>query len=207
MTGHATASRCVTSRWAATSTHAPVYQRATRQRAKIPGMLTMRPGSEEYGAFYAGYVGRVPDGALRARLEAQPAEYRDVLAGIDDDRAALPTAPGKWSLLDIVGHVADAERVFAFRLLWFARTAGTELPGFDQDAWVAQLSTQPRRLADLLADFEAVRHSTLTLLQTVPDEVAQRRGIANGTTLSVRALAWIIAGHAQHHLELLRELR
>lgn len=170
-------------------------------------MLAMRPRSDEYGAFYAGYIGRVPDGACRERLEAQPAEYRSLLAGIDDDRAALPVSPGKWSLHDILGHVADAERVFAFRLLWFARSDGAELPGFDQDAWVAQVARQPRTVASLLDDFEAVRRSTLTLLQSVPDEAADRKGVANGTSLSVRALAWIIAGHAQHHLEKLRELQ
>ena len=166
-------------------------------------MLAMRPRSDEYGAFYAGYIGRVADGEWRARLEAQPAEYRALLAGVDDDRAALPLAPGKWSLHDVIGHVADAERVFAFRLLWFARADGSELPGFDQDAWVARVSKQSRTLAGLLDDLQAVRQSTLTLLQSIPDEAADRRGVANGSAISVRALAWIIAGHAQHHLELL----
>lgn len=164
----------------------------------------MRPGSDEYGAFYAGYIARVPDGQWLSRLEAQPAEYRALLDGVDDDRAALPLAPGKWSLLDVMGHVADTERVFAFRLLWFARADVSELPGFDQDAWVEQVKAHPRPLAWLLDDFEAVRQSTLTLLRSLPDEAADRRGVANGSPMSVRALAWMIPGHAQHHLDALR---
>lgn len=163
----------------------------------------MRPGADEYGEFYAGYIARVPDGQWLARLEAQPAEYRARVAGIDEDRAALPLAPGKWSLLDVLGHVADTERVFAFRLIWFARASPTELPGFDQDAWVQQVASHSRTVSGLLDDFDAVRQSTIRLVRSLPDEVADRRGVANGTPMSVRALAWMIAGHAQHHLDAL----
>lgn len=167
-------------------------------------MLAMRPRSDEYGAFYAGYIGRVPDGQWLARLERQPAEYRALLDGVDDDRAALPLAPGKWSLLDVLAHVADTERVFAFRLLWFARAEASELPGFDQDAWVRQVTGQPHTVAGLLDDIEAVRKATVTLVRGLSDEAADRRGTANGTPISVRALAWMIPGHAQHHLDALR---
>lgn len=168
-------------------------------------MLAMRPGSDEYGAFYAGYIARVPDGEWLARLEAQPAEYRALLAGVEDDRAALPLAPGKWSLLDVLHHVSDTERVFAFRLLWFARAESSELPGFDQDAWARQVSRQPRTVAALLEELAAVRQATLALVRSLPGEVAVRRGVANGHPITVRALAWMIAGHAQHHLDGLRE--
>jgi hypothetical protein len=169
-------------------------------------MLAMRPRSDEYGAFYAGYIARVPDGQWLARLEQQPAEYRALLEGIDDDRAALPLAPGKWSLLDVLGHVADTERVFAFRLLWFARGEASELPGFDQDNWVKQVNGQPRTMPGLLDDIDAVRRATFTLLRGLADEDADRRGVANGHPISVRALAWMIPGHAQHHLDALRAM-
>ena len=165
----------------------------------------MRPRPDEYGSFYAGYIARIPDGALRARLEAQPDDYRAALAGLDDDRAALPVAPGKWSLLDVLTHVCDTERVFAFRLLWFARAEAAELPGFDQDAWVAQIARVPRTVAGELDAVAATRASTLAVLRTIDDEVADRRGTANGASMTVRALAWMIAGHAEHHLAALRD--
>lgn len=168
-------------------------------------MLATRPRDDEYAAFYAGYIARVPDGAWVARLDAQPSEYRAVLAGVDDDRAALPMAPGKWSRLDVLSHVADTERVLAFRLLWFARAEPSELPSFDHDAWVRQASDQRRTVGGLLDDLSAVRLATLSLLRGLPDGVADRRGVANGHVITVRALAWMIAGHAQHHLDGLRD--
>ena len=170
----------------------------------IPRMLSMRPQPSEYAEYYANYIAQVPDGQWRTRLDAQPGEYRALLAGLDADRAALPTAPGKWSVTQTLTHVADAERVFAFRLLWFARADGAPLPGFDQDKWVAALAGTPVSLADALEDIAAARQATLAMLKTVPDDVADRRGVASDNPITVRALAWIIAGHAQHHLELLR---
>ena len=147
------------------------------------------------------------DGEWLARLEQQPDEYRALLAGLDEARAAAPTAPGKWSVVDILGHVCDTERVFGFRLIWFARGAPSELPGFDQDAWVEAARSQPRTLADSLDEFAKVRQATLAMLRTVSDEDALRRGVANGNPITVRACGWMIAGHAQHHLDGLRELR
>lgn len=168
-----------------------------------PIMLAMRPGPDEYAPFYARYIGRVPDGAWRARLEAQPSEYRAVLATLDPDAATVPQAAGKWSVVDVLSHVSDTERVFGFRLLWFARGEVSELPGFDQDVWAREVMHEPRTLAAVLDQFEAVRHATLSLIATLPDAVADRRGLANGHAMTVRALAWMIPGHAQHHLEAL----
>ncbi len=167
-------------------------------------MLARRPETDEYGPFYAAYVARIPDGAWRARLEGQPSEYRELLGGMDDATAAQPLAAGKWSLLDVLGHVTDTERVFAFRLLWFARAESSGLPGFDQDAWVRAASGQRPTVSGLLDEFEAVRRATLLLVAALPDAVADRRGVANGVAMTVRALAWVIPGHAQHHLDSLR---
>jgi len=180
----------------------PVYQWL---RAIMPRMLSMRPQPSEHADYYAKYVSRVPDGHWRAQLDAQPGEYRTLLAGIDEGRAALPTAPGKWTITQTITHVADAERVFAFRLLWFARADGAPLPGFDQDKWTTALAGTTVSLADALADFTAARQATIAMLKTVPDDVADRQGVASDNPITVRALAWIITGHAQHHLELLRE--
>jgi hypothetical protein len=170
----------------------------------IPAMLTMRPQPSEYADYYAKYVGHVPDGQWRARLEAQADEYRALVAGLDEDAAGLPTAPGKWSVTQTLTHVADAERVFAFRLLWFARADGAALPGFDQDKWMASLSGVPLSLADALEDVAVARQGTVRMLKSVPDEFGDRKGVASDNPITVRALAWIIVGHAQHHLDLLR---
>lgn len=167
-------------------------------------MLSMRPRSSEHDPYYARYIDRVADGALMDRLKDQVGEYRDLLTGVADDRAALPTGPGKWSIKDILGHVADTERVFAFRLTWFARGDTAALPGFEQDDWVVAASSDRQTLVNLLADVAAVREATLTLLGALPEETYERTGVANGQPASVRALAWIIAGHAQHHLDGLR---
>ncbi|BCS32887.1 DNA damage-inducible protein DinB [Luteitalea sp. TBR-22] len=164
-------------------------------------MLAMRPQADEYGAFYAGYVARVPDGAWLERLYRQPGELEARLAGVADEQAALPLAPGKWSLLDMITHLSDTERVFAFRLLWFARGDAAELPGFDQDAWARESGASRRTVAQALDEFAAVRRATIALVEGLPEQAASRRGIANGHPISVRALAWIIAGHVQHHLE------
>lgn len=168
-------------------------------------MLTMRPQSGEYADFHAAYIGRIPDGRWLERLQAQAAELRALVGHVDEDRAALPMAPGTWSLLDLLTHINDTERVFAFRLLWVSRGDPGELPGFEQDLWAANVGGLRRSVASLLDEFDAIRRSTLALVTALPDEFADRRGIISGTAISVRTLAWIIPGHVQHHLELLRE--
>ncbi len=168
-------------------------------------MLAMRPTDAEYAPSHANYVSRVPDGLLFETLDSQPEVLRDLVGTIDDDRAALPSAPGKWSLKDLLNHISDAERVFAVRLLWFAREPGSSLPSFDQDAWVPRADAHRRSLTDLCDEFDAVRRATHALLQSLPEGAAGQEGLASGHPVSVRALAWIIAGHAQHHIERLRE--
>lgn len=167
-------------------------------------MLAMRPTDAEFAPHYAAYVSRVEDGLLFETLAGQPAVLRELVGAIDDDRSALPSAPGKWSLKDLLNHINDAERVFALRLLWFAREPGASLPSFNQDAWTPMADAQRRSLSELCDEFEAVRRSTQALLQSLPEAAAVRQGTASGHPVSVRALAWIIAGHAQHHIERLR---
>lgn len=164
----------------------------------------MRPTDTEYAPFYAAYVARVPDGGLLEMLRAQPESLRAQMADEDDDRASLPSAPGKWCLKEVLSHVNDAERVFALRLLWFARAPGSELPAFDQDAWVPHSHAARRTLHDLVDEFAAVRAATLALVTSLTDEAAAYQGIASGHPVTVRALAWIIAGHVDHHLARLR---
>ena len=166
-------------------------------------MLT-RPEPTEYAEFYRNYVARVPDGPLLDFLARQPTNYRQLLAGISDADAAAPTAPGKWSIKQILGHLCDGERVMTYRALRFARGDAQELQGFEQDDYVREAGSNSRSLDDLLGEFEDLRKSTLALFGSLPSGVEMRSGVANGNPVTVRALAYIVAGHAQHHYELLK---
>jgi hypothetical protein len=169
----------------------------------IVSMLT-RPEPTEYTDFYRSYIAKVPDGPLLDVLAAQPVHYRQLLEGMSDQAAAQPTAPGKWSVKQILGHLCDAERVASYRALRFARGDEKELQGFEQDDYVREAGSNSRSLQELLSEFEAVRSATLALFGSFPAGVEKRHGVANGNPVSVRALAYIVAGHAQHHLELLK---
>jgi uncharacterized protein (TIGR03083 family) len=161
------------------------------------------PLSDEYAPFYAGYIGRV-SGDVRAFMDATHAALRASLDGLDDARAAARPAPGEWSIKEVIGHLSDTERIFAYRALRFARADATALPGFDQDAYVPAGDFNARSLADLLAEFDAVRAATLALLASLSSEALLRRGPASNNVMSVRAWMCAIAGHEAHHLESLK---
>ena len=166
-------------------------------------MLT-RPDSNEYAVFYTNYIARVPDGPLLDFLARQPGDYRQLLVGLSDKDAIAPTAPGKWSLKQILGHLCDTERVITYRALRFARGDEQELQGFEQDDYVREAGSNSRSLEDLLAEFESVRKATIALLGSLPPGSEMKAGMANGNRVTVRALAYIAGGHAQHHYELLK---
>ena len=164
-----------------------------------------RPDPSEFAPFYAGYIAGVPDGDLLNTLERQGRETRAALAGLSDARGDYAYAPGKWTIKEVLGHVADGERVFSYRALTFARGDGGPLPGFDEQAWTPASGARSRTMAELLDELAAVRGATLALLRGLPSEAPTRRGTANDQPITVRALAWIIAGHERHHLRILRE--
>ncbi len=166
--------------------------------------MLSRPDSTEYADFYKNYIARVPDGTVLDFLARQPSDYRRLLAGVSDGDATAPTAPGKWSIKQVLGHICDTERVISYRALRFSRGDQTELPGFEQDDYVREAGSNSRSVEDLLAEFESVRRATLALFSSLPPGADMRAGVANGNPLSVRALAYIAAGHAQHHYELLK---
>jgi uncharacterized damage-inducible protein DinB len=141
---------------------------------------------------------------LLALLEAQPREWTALLAPVDAARAGYAYAPGKWTLAESLVHVNDTERVFAYRLLRIARGDRTPLPGFEQDDWVPTSRAHRRTFPDLLAELRAVRESTVTLVRSLDDAALTEIGTASGRAISARALVWMIAGHAAHHLTLTR---
>ena len=164
-----------------------------------------RPDPSEYAAFYAGYIARVPDGDLVGALEANLEEFVRTIGAVAEVRGGFAYAPGKWTLKEVIGHLIDGEREFSYRAIRIARGDETPLPGFDEQAWVPQSGANDRTIADLLAELRAVRAATIALLRHLPADSVTRRGTASGNGVTVRALAWIIAGHPMHHLSILRE--
>jgi hypothetical protein len=164
-----------------------------------------RPARSEYADFYTDYIAKVPDGDLIAFLSAQPAAYRKLLSSLSDREASAHPQPGRWNVKEILGHLCDAERIQSYRALRFARGDQQELHGFEQDDYVREAHSDARSLSDLLDEFEGVRKSTVALLKSFPPDVGQRSGVANGAPISVRAMVYVIAGHTQHHYDLLKE--
>lgn len=168
-------------------------------------MAPKRPHDDEFAPFYAGYVARVPEGDVLALLSEQGDETQRRLGGLSTDQALYRYAPGKWSVKEVLGHLADAERIFAYRALRIARGDETPLPGFDENLYVPAGNFDQRDLAHLLAELATVRAATLSLLRTLDDAAWRRRGLCNNHPVSVRALAFIVAGHELHHVNVLAE--
>ena len=168
--------------------------------------VAVRPEAAEVPAGYAGYVGKVRDGEdLLTLMQSQLEEVPAAFGRFPEARGGYRYASGKWSVKELVGHLSDVERIFCYRALRFARRDPTALPGFDENAYAPAMEADDRRLADLVEEWLDVRRATLSFLHGLPAEAWTRRGIANGKEISVRALAYAIAGHVRHHLEVLAE--
>lgn len=163
-----------------------------------------RPEADEYAAFYSGYIARVPEVDIVETLRSQIGVTTAYLRSLPESMGDHSYAPGKWSIREVIGHMSDAERVFAYRALRFSRGDSTPVPGFDENAYVAGSSFGRRTLEDLISEFEHLRQATVALIGALDEETISLRGVANGTGVSVRALAFILAGHEAHHVEILR---
>jgi hypothetical protein len=169
-------------------------------------IATARPAPDEFAPFYAGYVARIADDEdIVAVLADQHRVVLDRCAGIPESRGEFRYAPGKWSVKEIIGHLSDSERIFACRALRFARGDPAQLPGFDENEYVPAMAAGRRGVADLAAEWGDVRRASLSLFRHLPAEAWLRRGVASGRPVSVRALAYVIAGHVRHHLDVLAE--
>lgn len=164
-----------------------------------------RPLEGEFAPYYANYIAQVPDGDVLETLSKQLGETQALLRSIPEEQAGHRYAPEKWSIREVIGHLIDSERIFAYRALRFARGDVNPLTSFDQDDYVRASGSDRRKLADLAAEFEHVRRSTIAMLRSLDESAAERRGKANNAEVSVRAVAYIIAGHERHHLTILRE--
>ncbi|HEY2093567.1 MAG TPA: DinB family protein [Thermoanaerobaculia bacterium] len=167
--------------------------------------MSSRPGPDEYAEYYGRYIDQVPDGDVATLLESQGNATQKLLSAIGEEKAGYRYEPDKWSIKQVIGHITDAERVFAYRLLAFARGEKQPLPGFDQDEYMETANFDARSLAELSKELASTRRATLSLIRSLDDEAWTRRGVASDNPISARALAWITAGHERHHLNVLRE--
>jgi DinB superfamily len=168
-------------------------------------MNRSRPNAGEYAPAAEAYVSKVAGDDVLSVLERQLAEFPRRFAAIKESDANFRYAPGKWTVKDVVGHLNDCERIFAYRALRIARSDKTPMEGFEQDDYVRAAPFAAGRLADLVDEFTHVRRATLALFRPLGEADWLRHGTANNAEVSVRALAYIIAGHLQHHAALLEE--
>ena len=164
------------------------------------------PGSDEFHSVHAGYIARVAHISAPAdEFVAQRARLLEFLSSLSEQQAAFRYAPGKWSVKEMVGHLADAERIMSYRLLRIGRGDDTPLPGFEEDDYVRNAGSDSRSLADLRHEWSAVRDATIALVNGMPADAWERRGTANGAPVSARAIAYLILGHLEHHRSVLHE--
>ena len=164
-----------------------------------------RPEAGEFAPFYAGYIGRVTESDPMPVLESQPAELRSLAAGIGSDQELFRYADGKWTIRQTFGHLIDTERIMGYRAFCIGRGEEAPLPGFNENDYVARASSDARPITDMLDEFATVRAANVwTLRQWAPDDWS-RIGNANGSAISTRALAFIMAGHVRHHIAILQE--
>jgi len=162
-----------------------------------------RPGNGEYAPSYAGYVSLVPEDDIVGVLEKQVPVVRLQMQACPPERETFRYAPGKWSVREVLGHMADAERVFGYRVLCISRGEAASLPSFDENQYVAHSPFARCKLADLVDELGLIREANLVTLRRLDAAAWQRWGSANGSPVSVRALAFIMAGHVRHHLSVL----
>jgi hypothetical protein len=168
-------------------------------------MNPQRPSNTEYLPYFSKYIDFVPDGNINTILETQFVPFEEKLLALTPDQTQHRYAPDKWNVLEVIGHLSDAERVFTFRALHIARGDPSPLPGFDQDTWSKHVDVTTRNLDSLLLEWRGVRMATISLFSSLDSAAWTRIGTASGHALTPRACAYIIAGHLLHHQALLRE--
>src|SRR5215475_3650423 len=168
--------------------------------------ISGRPEPGEYPAYSQMYIDTVQGADILRVFSEQLETTVNLLAKVDDQVAGtFAYAPGKWTIKQILGHIIDAERIFAYRALRIARNDSTPLPGFEQDDYVSFAGSNERSLASLLDEFKVVRQSTIALFGSVPQNAWPRKGSANNHAVTVRGIAFQVAGHEAHHVKILRE--
>ena len=171
----------------------------------MPGAMWKRPGPRECAAYYQDVIRLVPDGNLPGIAALEMETLRELLAGVSDEAASRGYAPGKWSIKQVVGHIADVERIMAVRALRFARGDRSPLPGMEQEPYAAMARHGRRSLPSLLDELESVRGATVSLMRSFEEADLERTGEASGFECTVRAICFHTVGHAIHHRRGIRD--
>jgi hypothetical protein len=164
-----------------------------------------RPEISEFDPYYNTYISLIDGDDVLPVLESQPGLINSVLAGIGEDRGTHTYAEGKWTVKELLSHIIDGERIFAYRALRISRGDETPIEGFEQDGYIENSNANYRSFADLLQEFHLVRRSDMIMFRSMPATAATRLGTANDSPISVRALAYIMAGHVEHHIRILKD--
>jgi hypothetical protein len=167
--------------------------------------MIQRPLVSEYPDYYVPYVNQVPEGDLLSILKDNLVHTTALFEGISVENGHFRYAPGKWSIKEVLGHMADTERIMSYRLLCIGRGDQRPLPGFNEEDYIEGAIFDQLPLKNILEDFIAARKASITLIQTMSEEAWQRKGTANHLDITTRALAYILAGHAIHHGNIIKE--
>lgn len=168
-------------------------------------MIVSAPGRDEAADFYFTYINKVPGNDVMAVLDSQLAAIMPMLRAISEQQSLHRYAPDKWSIREVLNHMNDTERLFSFRAFWLARGMTEAQPGFDENVAARHSGADDRSWSSHIDELELIRGTTLALLGNLPDDAWMRRGVASGSPVTVRALAYICAGHVEHHVRVLRE--
>jgi hypothetical protein len=167
-------------------------------------MIIEQPQSNEYPPYYQGYLDLVKGGDVIRTLKDQIIDIQAVISTIPEEKEGFAYAEGKWTIKEVIGHIIDTERVLAYRAMRFARKDKTILPGFDENTFVANANFNKRTLYELAHEFAIVREANITMFKTFEKDQLIEKGNANGQQVSVRSIIYMIAGHAAHHVNVIR---
>lgn len=165
-----------------------------------------RPKKGEFAPFHEGYLSKIPArGSLNSLLKKTFKEALDIFSALPESKGDFAYAEGKWTIKELLIHIIDTERVFAFRALWFMRGDRAPMPGFNQDMWMEQVNVSNRTVKDLLKEWKTVRENSIFLAKQCSEEQSKFMGTASNWKVSARTMFWVIVGHQLHHMEIVKE--
>lgn len=164
-----------------------------------------RPETNEFAPYYNNYISLIDGDNVMPVLNSQVAEIRSILADVPEEKSTYAYAEGKWTIKELLSHLIDGERIFAYRIHRISRGDKTPLEGFEQDDYIENSNANNRSFADLLDEFDLQRRSNLLMVNNISDEGSKRMGTASTNPVSVRALTYVMAGHVVHHIKVLKE--
>jgi hypothetical protein len=182
-----------------------VGRRQVYQASSVKIQNMNRPEKTEYDPYYERYISLVADSDIIGTLGAQSTHLQDIFIGVTEEKGEFRYAEDKWSIKELLGHLIDGERMFAYRLFRISRGDETPIEGFEQDGYIENAHSNERSFADLLEEFSLLRRANMIFFKNLDEAAWSRMGTANNVKISVRALVYIMAGHIEHHLAILRE--